>query len=396
MQSPTPRDDVYTLVSFLAELDRVLHPLQRGSRGRVRVAPNFPPSLPGAPGGGLGAGGMADGGHGATQARGINLEPFASTAAKTSAAPLESHGRAVPHSPSPKVPEVHSDSPRHSEAPPTSFGGKATFGEGAGAISKQSSATASSLGTVSTDADPARGTPAVSERARGGVEPQAGKSEQAVEMIEALRAVQSQPYPERSVGFREMPAADASRLPLPAPSSRALRVPLPAHVGASSQAAAPFRDEIHSDRFTLFAAEGVSRAWSQPSASPLTPLDVPGMLLPTASSQRGEGASGALLPVPRRVRQQGTPFATLAEPPPNLRPGEEASVHLGDSELVADELDAGAFSFDRELAEEGRPLGLRYASGRRGVLLQLGEEQAERLRRKLQVGFLDRALMRNR
>ncbi|HEU5076274.1 MAG TPA: hypothetical protein VFU02_18905, partial [Polyangiaceae bacterium] len=46
MTETDPRSDVYTLVAFLAELDRVLHPLLRGARGRVRLGPTFPPPLP--------------------------------------------------------------------------------------------------------------------------------------------------------------------------------------------------------------------------------------------------------------------------------------------------------------------------------------------------------------
>jgi hypothetical protein len=46
MTRPDPREDVYTLAALLSELDRVLHPLLRGARGRVRSAPSFPPPLP--------------------------------------------------------------------------------------------------------------------------------------------------------------------------------------------------------------------------------------------------------------------------------------------------------------------------------------------------------------
>src|SRR5690606_1804276 len=62
MAEVTPRDDVYTVASLLAELDRVLHPLQRGSRGQVRIAPSFPPALPGAGGPGPNSGSMSGGG----------------------------------------------------------------------------------------------------------------------------------------------------------------------------------------------------------------------------------------------------------------------------------------------------------------------------------------------
>lgn len=42
-----PRDDVYAVAALLTELDRVLHPLERGEGGDFKVDPPLPPSLPG-------------------------------------------------------------------------------------------------------------------------------------------------------------------------------------------------------------------------------------------------------------------------------------------------------------------------------------------------------------
>lgn len=40
------RDDLFAVAALLTELDRVLHPLERGERGDFRVDPPLPPSLP--------------------------------------------------------------------------------------------------------------------------------------------------------------------------------------------------------------------------------------------------------------------------------------------------------------------------------------------------------------
>lgn len=40
------RDDLFAVAALLAELDRVLHPLERGERGDFKVDPPLPPSLP--------------------------------------------------------------------------------------------------------------------------------------------------------------------------------------------------------------------------------------------------------------------------------------------------------------------------------------------------------------
>lgn len=44
--STDPRDDLYRLATLLAEIDRVLHPLDRAGLGKARVAPAIPPPLP--------------------------------------------------------------------------------------------------------------------------------------------------------------------------------------------------------------------------------------------------------------------------------------------------------------------------------------------------------------
>ncbi|RYZ15804.1 MAG: hypothetical protein EOO70_05985, partial [Myxococcaceae bacterium] len=40
------RDDLFAVAALLAELDRVLNPLERGERGDFKVDPPLPPSLP--------------------------------------------------------------------------------------------------------------------------------------------------------------------------------------------------------------------------------------------------------------------------------------------------------------------------------------------------------------
>ncbi len=52
------RDDLYCLATLLAEIDRVLHPLDRAGLGGARIQPSIPPPLPptGAAGGAVGGG----------------------------------------------------------------------------------------------------------------------------------------------------------------------------------------------------------------------------------------------------------------------------------------------------------------------------------------------------
>lgn len=373
MSEPDPRADVYTLAALLSELDRVLHPLLRGARGRVRLGPTFPPPLPSYDGSAsppTGFGGPSTPGPGSRRS--------ASRAASWAPA----HESSLPR-------PQRFDTPA---PPPLRTEPAAVAGSIASAASPASEAEAGSskLPAPGAQRHTASGNARTDERA-----PSASSDQAAPTRPPAPRhAGGHSPHPldrtQRTAEMAERPRtpAPASVMPPPLPlepPQAALPPRLPPPIGAPQPRSAPLptRPVRAAEHPRTELPRAAPAAQNTPPALPLDALP------PRIESD--------VAPQPERLKQ----------PQPSLAP--EASLPVASSLDASSPEDAPkasvefhAFATEDEtfasvspsLHPLPRPLALLAL--RRGGRLSLSSMERQRVIHKLNSAFLDRALMRHR
>lgn len=375
MSEPDPRTDVYTLAALLSELDRLLCPLLRGARGRVRLGPTFPPPLPSFEGPTSPATGFGrPNPSGAGSSRGAS-RPVASGPSRASGTHRPQRFAA------PAVPPLRPE-------PVT----KAATLPNAASPSSEVESSSSQRSPIRAPLAQAPGDDRSDERLPGPLRHPAPKPSAAAAPAEKGA---SRPLDHAARAHRPLAATGRAQLPAPAPAptspwpsgpSEAFlppRLPPPSSARPRPKSPPPALPKRALDPWRLDLPRATPARANAPPPLPLGATPPRAKLAPPPEPERREPPERSRAPEATSPRD-ANPDASSSEEPP------KASVELQALE-TEDETFVPALPAVQSLPRSLAPLSLR-----RGGRLSLSPRERQRVIHKLGSAFLDRALMRQR